>query len=138
MIHFEENFFKKFKFEADEIERHLESALHDLDIARKDSFPEVQFSYSFQALIKAGITLIAKAGNVKVRSLPGHHVKILSKMSEILQDQDILTLGNAMRMKRNTDLYGGGQSITEKEARDYLKFVERIILRVEKIIRLKG
>jgi len=48
-------------------------------------------------------------------------------MSEILENPDVLTLGDAMRTKRNSDFYGGGESITEKEAEDYLKFVEKTL-----------
>ena len=32
-----------------------------------------------------------------------------------------------MRMKRNTDLYGGGEIVGEKEASDYLAFVQKVI-----------
>lgn len=130
----DEEFFKKFNFKPDEIERYLQSALHDLEIASKDPFSEVKFTYSYQALIKMGITLLAKVGKVKVRSIQGHHVKILEKMSEILGDEDVLIIGNAMRMKRNTDLYGGGELVGEKEASDYLKFVQKIVEKAKKVI----
>ena len=133
MTHFEQEYFRPFKFSSSDIEQHLQNALHDLEIAGKDPFPEVQFSYSYQALIKAGITLLAAVGKVKVRSVPGHHVKILTKMSEILADPDILVIGNAMRMKRNTDLYGGGMPISEKEAKEYCPFVKGILEKVRKI-----
>lgn len=134
MTEFEREFFKKQKFDEEEITRFLESAHHDLEIAQKDPFPEVRFTYSFQALIKAGIALIAKVGEVKIRSMPGHHAKILEKMSEILRDADISMIGNAMRTKRNTDFYGGGTPIGENEAKDYLKFTEDVIRKVEKTI----
>ena len=134
MTEFEREFFKKFSFTQEEIKRFLESALHDLEIARKDPFPEVRFSYSFQALIKAGIALIAKTGKVKVRSIPGHHAKILAKMSEILKDPDISTIGDTMRTRRNTDFYGGGKPVSEKEANDYLKFTEGAIQKVKRAI----
>ena len=88
MTQFENEYFKEFKFTAEEIEQYLQNAFHDLEIARKDPFPEVRFTYSFQALVKGGIALIAKMGNVKARSVPGHHVKILTKLSEILNDSD--------------------------------------------------
>jgi len=130
----EQEYFKKFNFKSDEIERYLQSALHDLEIAEKDRFSEVKFTYSYQALIKIGITLLAQVKKVKMRSMPGHHVKILEKMGEILDDEDITAIGNAMRMKRNTDLYGGGAIIGEKEAADYLKFVQIIIEKAKKII----
>ena len=134
MTEFEREFFKKFNFTEEEIKRFFESVLHDLEIARKDPFPEVRFSYSFQALIKAGIVLLGKTGKVKVRSIPGHHAMILKKMSEILKDTDISAIGDAMRTKRNTGLYGGGAPISEKETDSYLKFVERVIQKVEKVV----
>lgn len=135
MTEFEREFFKKQKFAEEEIKRFLESARHDLEIAQKDPFPEVRFTYSFQALIKAGIALIAKVGEVKVRSIPGHHAKILEKMSAVLKDSDISKIGDAMRTRRNTDLYGGGRPIGENEAKDYLKFTEGVIQKIEKEIR---
>ena len=135
MTEFEREYFKGFDFRPGEIEQFFKSALHDLEIARKDPFPEVRFSYSFQALIKAGIALIAQEGKVKVRSVPGHHAKILEKMSEILKDSDLNAIGNAMRTKRNADLYGGGQPVGENEAGDYLKFVEKTLKKVENKIR---
>lgn len=132
MISFEREFFKKFHFTKGEIRRFYDNALHDLEIARKDPFPEVCFSYGYQALIKAGIALIAETGGVKVRSLPGHHAKILAKMSAILKDPDVLTIGNAMRTKRNTDLYGGGRPMGKKEADDYFKFAKGIVEKIGK------
>ena len=131
---FDQEYFRKFNFKPDDIKRYLRSALHDLEIAEKDPFFELKFTYSYQALIKTGITLLAKAGKVKVRSVPGHHVKILEKMAEILGDEDIRTIGNAMRMKRNTDLYGGGELMGEKEAKDYLRFVRKIIEEAKRVL----
>lgn len=131
---FDQDYFKKFQFAPEDIQRYFASALHDLEIAQKDAFPEVKFSYSYQALIKAGITLLAKTGKVKVRSIPGHHVKILEAMGDILGDRDVTSIGNAMRMKRNTDLYGGGEIIGEKEAADYLKFVQGVIEKVRSFV----
>jgi len=127
MTYFETKYFQKFSFTKQQIDRFLESAFRDLKIARQDRFTEVRFTYGYQALVKAGIALIAKVGGVKVRSVAGHQVKILEKMSEILENPDVLTLGDAMRNKRNSDFYGGGESITEKEAEDYLKFVEKTL-----------
>ena len=134
MTHFEKEFFKKFEFEPGEIERHFQSALRDLEIAEKDPFAEVRFSYAFQALIKGGIALIAKAGKVKVRSVPGHHFKILTKMSEVVGDEDILAVGNAMRAKRNANLYEAGKPIGKKEADDYFHFVKTVLNQIKKRI----
>ena len=118
-------FFQKFNFSAEEIRKRFEGVRRDLEIAAKDPFPEVRFTYGYQALIKTGTALLAREG-LKVRSIPGHHVKILERMSETLNDPDILALGNGMRMKRNQDLYGGGELITEKEAADYFAFVRKV------------
>ena len=60
MIRFEKEYFQKFKFSPEQIKRFLHNALRDLEIARKDSFREVRFNYCYQALIKAGIALLAK------------------------------------------------------------------------------
>ncbi len=119
------DFFQKQKFLPEEIRKRFESARRDFEIAEKDSFSEVRFTYAFQALIKIGIALLAQEG-LKVRSIPGHHVKILERLSELLKEPDVLVFGNGMRMKRNQDLYGGGGAITEKEAADYLIFVRKV------------
>ncbi len=134
MTTFEKEYFRSFEFTSGQIRKYFQSALHDFEIARKDPFPEVRFSFGYQSLIKAGITLLAKKGGVRVRSVPGHHVKILQKMSEVLRDKDILTIGDAMRTRRNDDFYNAGEFITEKEADDYLEFVERVIQKVKGIV----
>lgn len=127
----EKEFFQKLKFTAEEISARFENAHRDLSIAEKDPFAEVRFSYAFQSLIKIGIAVLASEG-LKVRSIPGHHVKILERLSAALEDPDILTIGNAMRMKRNQDLYGTGQVISEKESTEYLAFVQKIFKHVRK------
>ncbi len=48
----EKEFFQTFKFAAEEVRARFENARRDLTIAEKDTFPEVRFSYAFQALIK--------------------------------------------------------------------------------------
>ncbi len=134
MSSFEQEFFQKFKFTAAQIDRYVESAIRDLDIAQKDQFREVQFTYCYQALIKIGMAVLAKKGGVKVRSVTGHHVKILLKLSEILGDPDIFTVGNVMRMKRNKDLYDAGGTITKKETDDYIAFVGQVIQKAKKVL----
>ena len=134
MSSFEQEYFQKFKFTAAQINRYVESAARDLDIAKKDQFREVQFTYCYQALIKIGMAVLAKKGGVKVRSVVGHHIKILNKLSEIMDDPDIFTVGNAMRMKRNKDLYDAGAAITKKECDDYIAFVGQVIQKAKRII----
>lgn len=40
----------------------LRNARRDLQIAQEDAHREVRFTYSYQALIKTGLALIAKLG----------------------------------------------------------------------------
>lgn len=125
MINFENQYFQKLAFGTNQIEQFLQSALHDLKIAESSDITDVIFKFSYDALIKLGITLIAKKG-YKIRSTAGHHVKILEKLSKILKEEDLLILGNKMRQERNANLYNGGFFVAEKDSREYLDFVKRI------------
>ena len=137
MNYFESEYFKKESFTPEMIRRYAESAQRDLQIAQKDKFLEVRFSYAYQALLKTGMAIIAFKGGVRIRSIPGHHVKILTHLSRLLDDQDVLATGNAMRMKRNKDLYNGGEYMAEKEVEDYVKFVGSVVHRVQKLMGAK-
>lgn len=134
MSFYEQEYFQKFKFTPAQIDKYVQSAQRDLEIAQKDHFLDVQFTYCYQALIKIGIAVLAKKGGVKVRSVMGHHIKILNKLSEILGDPDIFMIGNVMRMKRNKGLYDPGAAITKKETQDYIGFVGQVIHKAKKII----
>ena len=125
MINFERQYFQKLSFKKEQIEQFSKSALHDLKIAEESDITDVIFKFSYDALIKLGIVLIAKKG-YKVRSTTGHHVKILEKLSRLLSDEDILVLGNKMRQERNFNLYDGGFFVGEKDSREYLKFVKKV------------
>lgn len=138
MTRFEKEYFRPFSFSDKEIDRYFQNALRDLKIAQTDPYTEVRFTYCYQALIKSGIALIAQVGRVKVRSVAGHHIQVLTKMSKLLNDPDILTIGNAMRMKRNLDLYSGGEFISKKETGDYIRFTEQVIDQVKKAIKAQG
>ena len=133
-MRFEENFFSKFEFTKEQIEKNLHNALRDFDIAKKDTILEVKFTYTYNALIKTGIYLLSFYG-MKVKSAPGHHVKIIEKMSEILKDETIADIGNIMRSKRNLDFYSGGTEVTEKECREYISFTETVIKNATAILR---
>ena len=122
MINFESQHFQKLAFEEKQIEQFLLSAKHDLEIAECTDITDVMFKFIYDALIKLGIALIAKKG-YKVRSKAGHHVKILEKLSQLLQYEDIPVLGNKMRQERNTNLYDGGFFVGEKDSLEYLEFV---------------
>ena len=129
-MEFDDKYFAKFKFTIEQIERNLNNALRDLDIAKKDEFLDVKFNYTYMALLKAGITLISLNGR-KVKSTRGHHVKIIEKLADLLGSNDISALGNLMRSKRNTDLYDGGIEVTSKECREYINFVESVVEKVK-------
>jgi hypothetical protein len=125
MISFESQYFQKLKFTKEQIEQFSKSALHDLKIAEEADVPDVIFKFSYDALIKLGIALIAKKG-YKVRSAAGHHVKIMEKLNELLKCEDILILGNKMRQERNANLYDGGFFMGDKDSHEYLDFVKKI------------
>lgn len=99
------------------------SVQHNLTIAESTDIPDVVFKFSYDALIKLGIMLIAQKG-YKVRSKAGHHIKILEKLSQLLKDEDIVVLGNKMRQERNVNLYDGGIFVGEKDSLEYLEFVK--------------
>ena len=128
---FEEQYFSKHKFTAGQIKQYLDSASKDLGIAGRVDIPEVRFTYAYSAFLKSGFALLADAG-AKVKSVQGHHVKVIEMMAEMLKNDAIEDIGNAMRMKRNFDLYSGGVEMTEKDSKSYLKFAETVLSSVKK------
>ncbi|MCK5320180.1 hypothetical protein KAJ61_02210 [Candidatus Parcubacteria bacterium] len=125
MIKFENKHFKKFDFSDSQIKKYLNSAGKDLNIARQSGVEEVKFQFTYNALIKLGIALIACYG-YKVSSRHGHHIKIIEKISEILNNENVLIYGNQMRKTRNTELYDGGIMITKKQADEYYDFTAKL------------
>lgn len=123
MINFESQHFQKIVFEKKQIKQFLMSAKHDLDIAENSDVADVIFKFSYDALIKLGIAIIAKNG-YKVRSKAGHHIKILEKLSKFIKDDNVIVLGNKMRQERNINLYDGGIFVSKKDSLEYLKFVK--------------
>lgn len=126
MTNFESQHFQKLAFKETQINQFLKSALHDLKIAEESDISDVIFKFSYDALIKLGIALIAKKG-YKVRSTDSHHVKILEKLSQLLKDEDILVLGNKMRQERNVNLYDGGFFVGKKDSFEYLEFIKSAV-----------
>lgn len=127
MIDFPTDYFQKFDFSRRQLSAYLDSARHQLKIAVDSQVPEVVFEFSYNALIKFGIYLLAEKG-YKTRSVPGHHVKILEKMSEILDNEDVLIFGNQMRQERNFNLYDEGRPVSRKETKEFLDFISKIII----------
>jgi len=130
---FEEKYFTKFHFTKEQVKKNLQNALRDLDIAKTDEILDVKFNYTYTALLKGGIALLSFHQR-KVRSAPGHHIKIIEKLAQLLKDEDISDMGNLMRSKRNLDLYNGGIEITRKECIEYVAFVKNVLNRVGKIV----
>ncbi len=135
MIDFFKNDFLKHNFTKEQISSYFNSSSRDYDIAKNSAEPMVIFTFTYNAIIKAGIALIATYG-YRVRSAPGHHIKILQKMKEILGKEyfSIIDIFNDMRKMRNTDLYGGGIYISEKDANEYLELSKKVIDSVRKFI----
>lgn len=92
MIAFDPKYFKQFAFKPNQTEKYLRAAYRDLKIANRSGVAEVEFQFTYNALIKLGIVLISRLG-YKVKSRSGHHIKILEKMALILGDQRYLFNG---------------------------------------------
>ena len=117
------NFFRKQSFTSEQLDAFARSAKDDLAIAAESEYVQVKFRFCYDAMIKLGILLAARAG-YKVRSIPGHHIRLLAALAEISGVADVEVLADTMRQKRNMDLYEGGVFVSEAEASEYLKFVQ--------------
>lgn len=133
MSSFSAEYFNETKFTTEQISGYLAKSLKDFEIAERDQIPDVRFTFAYQALVKAGIAYVAHEG-YKVRTIPGHRIKLIEKLSELLKDPAVFTFGNAMRMKRNDDLYGDGGIVSEKDAKEYLEFVRSVLDKVKEKI----
>ncbi|MFC1809136.1 hypothetical protein ACFL3D_03335 [Candidatus Omnitrophota bacterium] len=131
---FDPKYFQKTSFSRSSIKKNLENALRDYEIACKDEFKEVKFNYAYMTLIKLGVAILSTQ-NMKVRSVPGHHVKLIEKIAELLKDDTIEVIGNVMRSKRNKDFYSGGIQITGKECNEYLDFIADVVKEAKKYIK---
>jgi len=131
---FDDRYFKHFDFNKEQVDKNLQNALKDFKIAKKDNILEVKFNYTYTSLIKAGIALLSFY-KMKIKSVPGHHIKIIEKISNILKNDTIDEIGNVMRSKRNLDFYAGGIEITEKECHEYIDFIEKVLRDIQKHIK---
>lgn len=129
----DKKYFRTFSFSSVQIEKYLANALQDLDIAQNDVYLNVRFNYAYNAFIKACIALLSFKG-IKVRAVPGHHIKLLEMGAELLEDSNVVVMGDLMRVKRNRDLYDGGIAITETECSEFISFVKGIVSKVEEMI----
>lgn len=131
---FDRRYFKNFKFTPEQVMRNLENAFKDLNIAKEVNILDVRFNYTYTAFIKSGIALLSHY-QIKVKSAPGHHIKIIDQMGRLLKDEEIVNAGNVMRSKRNKGFYGGGAEVTGKECGEYLALTEKVLKRVKKEFR---
>ncbi len=122
--------FEKQKFTERQIRKYFNSALRDFKIAISSEVPEVIFKFCYDSLLKIAITVCAK-NDLRVKSRVGHHIKLLQKLSDYLDNENIFIMGNEMRKKRNFDLYSGGTLISEKEALDYKNRLKKIAAQAE-------
>ncbi len=133
MIKFDDKYFKDFVFTGEQVLKNFENAMKDMRIACEDKIADVKFTYSYDALIKGGIALISRY-NKKIKSVPGHHIKIIEVIAKIIGDETVAVIGNAMRVKRNMDFYGGGAEVTEKEAREYMDYVDGVLNKIKDLL----
>lgn len=131
---FETKFFQKQNFNPRAIKKYNQAIIDDLRIADSSSEPRVIFEFSYSALIKMGMKIIALLG-YKVKTREGHHIKIIEAMSKILNNQDIEIIGNKMRQKRNIGLYEGYAIIDKREADQCLNFIKETVRKVEKYLK---
>jgi len=123
---FDDNYFSRQKFTEEDTAGYRNSALRDFQIADKSRDIEVQLHFSYMALIKTGICKIAKEG-YRVRSRPGHHVKIIEALSKIMKDDDILVIGDKMRKDRNMDFYEPEGIISDEDVEIFMGLVKKLI-----------
>lgn len=125
--------FEKQKFSDQQIKKYFNSALKDFNIANGSEIPEIIFKFCYDSLLKVAITISAK-NNFRVKSRTGHHIELLKKLAEYLDNEDILIVSNEMRKKRNFELYDGGILISEKEALNYREWLKKIIIQAEEYL----
>jgi len=123
--------FEHFHFTKKQIGTYYKSAMRDFKIASEARVPEVSFRFAYDSLLKLSIVVCAAHG-LRVKSKRGHHIELISKLASFLDDKEIEVLANEMRSKRNWDLYGGGITITSKEAKYYVRWVRLIFQKTEK------
>lgn len=122
--------FEKFEFDSRQAQKYYQSAKRDLKIAATSDIIDVQFKFSYDALLKLAIAVCAHNG-LRVKSKAGHHIELLDKLADILQDSDIDIIGNEMRKKRNFDLYSGGLVVSRKEASEYCEWIRMVFVKAE-------
>ena len=122
---FPDKYFQKITYTPQQIKKYMDNAKRDLDMASEIKENEVVFMFCYNSIIKLGIAIIAEKG-YKVRSIPGHHYHILNTLEELTGLSNEIKHIQRVRNKRNIDLYEGGATFTEKEAKELLKITKKI------------
>lgn len=118
--------FENFDFTKNQIEKYFAAALKDWRLANKTKEPELAFYACYNVVVKTAMAVCSCHG-IRVKSRTGHHIKLIEKLAEFLEDENIEIVANKMRMKRNRDLYDGGVLISEKEANYYINFCKDLL-----------
>lgn len=118
--------FEKFDYLPAQIKKYYQAAARDLQLAISAGAPEIVFYLSYNIIIKTAMAVCAK-NNLRVKSRSGHHIELIGKLAEYLDDQEIEDIAGKMRTKRNRDLYDGGVITSEKEADFYICFCQKLV-----------
>jgi len=124
--------FVNFEFSEKQIIDYFKAAQRDLRLAKAEE-PEVKFFFSYNCLLKLAQSVCAK-NNLRVKSRPGHHIALSEKCAILLKNKQLKSTAQAMRDRRNRDLYDGGIIITDKEAGAYYLFVKNLSKQVDDYI----
>ncbi len=122
--------FEKFSFTSVQIKNYYLSSQRDFNIANKIDIPEVVFKFTYDSFLKLAIAVCAK-NSLRVKSKPGHHIALINKMAELLNNKDIEIIGNEMRNKRNIDLYTGDTLISKKDAFEYRDWFKNLFFDIK-------
>jgi len=118
--------FEKFDYSPIQIKKYYQAAAKDLQLVISAGAPEIVFYLAYNVIIKTAMAVCAK-NNLRVKSRAGHHIELIGKLAECLDDQEIEDIAGKMRTKRNRDLYDGGVITSEKEADFYICFCKKLI-----------
>jgi len=122
--------FEKFTFSLEQIKKYHQAVSKDFALLDKKNPPEVIFLLCYNIIIKSAVAVCAK-NNLRVKSKAGHHIELISKLAEFLNDSEIEIVANKMRKKRNRDLYDGGIPTSAKEGKYYLQFCHNLVEKLD-------
>lgn len=123
---FDVKFFYRLSYTPEQISKFFTNAKNDLQIAMQhDEEASIAYRFCYDAIVKLGIAVIAENG-YKVRSIPGHHIKILEQLGKILGLSEEIGYFDRVRRKRNVDLYEGGSIFSATEASELIHITKSV------------